>query len=345
MRYGIPLVGDRVAPRSIFADSVLVVVLRRSRALSERRVLLENHGLLDLAKVLSEQRIDVLICGGISRQEREFLSARGMEIIDNVAGSVHELLAALQTGTLCPGFGLASSSDPVPGDRAILPIMEAANDDRAREGDTQAKLGPVDCLACRDWKCLQGEGCELVTSSVSGRTVDRETERMFEAALDISSEEERTLCRLSELIYFCVEMRYRRIGVAFCTDLQKPAEILVRVLRRFVKVHPVCCKIGGVSALPPGSQAGRVPGPARSVACNPKGQAEVLNRLGTDMNVLVGLCMGADCIFSRFSDAPVTTLFVKDRSLANNPIGAVYSDYYLKEGIQAAPFGCDEESQ
>jgi uncharacterized metal-binding protein len=53
--------------------------------------------------------------------------------------------------------------------------------------------------------------------------------------------------------------------------------------------------------------------------------------------------MGADCIFSRFSDAPVTTLFVKDRSLANNPIGAVYSDYYLKEGIQTAPFGCDKE--
>ena len=65
----------------------------------------------------------------------------------------------------------------------------------------------------------------------------------------------------------------------------------------------------------------------------------MLNRIGTDVNVIVGLCMGADCIFSRFSDAPVTTLFVKDKSLANNPIGAVYSDYYLKEAIQAASCG------
>jgi uncharacterized metal-binding protein len=345
MRYGIPLVGDRVAPRSIFADSVLVFALRRSLALSERRVLLEDHGLLDLAKVLSEQRIDVLICGGISRQEREFLVTRGVEIIDNVAGSIQELLAALQTGVLCPGFGLAGPSDSVLGERANLPILQGLDDGRAREGDAQAKCGPVDCLACRDWRCLQGERCELVSSAVAGHTVDRETERMFEAALDISSEEERTLCRLSELIYFCLEMRYQRIGVAFCTDLQKPTEILVRVLRRFAKVYPVCCKIGGVSALPLGSQAEREPKPARSVACNPQGQAEVLNRMGTDMNVLVGLCMGADCIFSRFSDAPVTTLFVKDRSLANNPIGAVYSDYYLKEGIQAAPCSCDEEPQ
>ena len=72
------------------------------------------------------------------------------------------------------------------------------------------------------------------------------------------------------------------------------------------------------------------------VACNPAGQAAVLNQIETDINVLVGLCMGADCILTRRSDAPVTTLFVKDKSLANNPIGAVYSDYYLKEALQAA---------
>jgi uncharacterized metal-binding protein len=41
--------------------------------------------------------------------------------------------------------------------------------------------------------------------------------------------------------------------------------------------------------------------------------------------------MGADCVFSMLSDAPVSTLFVKDKSLANNPIGALYSDFYLKE--------------
>ena len=36
------------------------------------------------------------------------------------------------------------------------------------------------------------------------------------------------------------------------------------------------------------------------------------------------------------SDAPVSTLFVKDRSLANNPIGALYSDYYLQEARRTA---------
>ena len=76
MRYGIPLVGDRVAPRCVFAESVLVVVSRRHLARPEGRIVLEDHGLLDLAKILSENRIDVLICGGISREEREFLAGR-----------------------------------------------------------------------------------------------------------------------------------------------------------------------------------------------------------------------------------------------------------------------------
>jgi len=67
-----------------------------------------------------------------------------------------------------------------------------------------------------------------------------------------------------------------------------------------------------------------------------------LNRVGVDLNVMVGMSMGADCIFSRFSDAPVTALFVKDRSLANNPIGAIYSEYYLREATQAVPRGFGE---
>jgi uncharacterized metal-binding protein len=153
---------------------------------------------------------------------------------------------------------------------------------------------------------------------------------MAEAALDISAECERVLCRLSELIYFCLDMGFRRIGVAYCLDLEEPARILVGVLRRFFATIPVCCKIGGRTL---DDDYAAVPG---EIACNPLGQAQALNRAGCDLNVLVGLCMGVDCVFARNSEAPVTTLFVKDRSLANNPIGALYSDYYLKEALSTS---------
>jgi uncharacterized metal-binding protein len=151
---------------------------------------------------------------------------------------------------------------------------------------------------------------------------------MLEAATDISSEEERKLCRLAELVYYCIEMKLRRIGIAFCEDLREPAAILAGVLNRSFATVPVSCKVGG--GVGEGSPA------ITPISCNPVAQAALLNRADTELNVAVGLCMGADCVFAKESDAPVTTLFVKDRSLANNPIGAVYSEYYLRESVSTA---------
>ena len=329
MRYGISLIGDRVAPRCIFAESILVVALRDNRARAEGRIKLESNGLLDLAEILSQSRVDALICGGISREEREFLTARRLEVIDNVGGSLQELLDALQQGVLRSGF--SQMAKPMP------PAVSASAQGTAKSR-AQAVGTPIDCLACHDRRCMQGQPCAAFEPGAdSFVSLSDGTQRMLSVTLDIAGEEERILCRLTELIYFCLEMRYERIGVAYCVDLRDATEILVRVLRRFFKVHPVCCKIGG-HALPgrfglPGEEETPL---ERAVACNPQSQAEAINRMRTDLNVLVGLCMGADCIFVRHSKAPVTTLFVKDKSLANNPVASVYSGHHLKEAIQAA---------
>ena len=122
------------------------------------------------------------------------------------------------------------------------------------------------------------------------------------------------------MVYFCLEMEYRRIGIAFCSELFEPARILAGILRRFFDVTPVCCKLGTGTSL-----------------CNPVAQAEVLNQRKMDFNLMVGLCVGSDSVFTHASHAPVSTLFVKDRSLANNPIGALYSDYYLQESVSPMP--------
>jgi len=332
------MAGDHVAPRSTCAETVLVVVHGRRQVRTRLTAGLTGQSLLDLAKVLTDNRIDVLVCGGISREERDYLKARQIDVIDNVVASVPKLLAALEAGTLRPGFGLRDSRDGAePRDPAdVSPPVRP--DSSQQSGDSAEHIPSVDCLACHDRGCLRGEACEESGRVEARIAVDNEVDHILEAALDISVENERTLCRLSELIYFCLEMQYRRVGLAYCVQLEEPAEILVRVLRRFFTVYPVCCKIGGAKILDPVTPQSASPDRffREQVACNPGGQASVLNRLTTDINVMVGLCMGADCVFSRESDAPVTTLFVKDKSLANNPIGAVYSDYYIKEAIQAS---------
>jgi uncharacterized metal-binding protein len=184
---------------------------------------------------------------------------------------------------------------------------------------------------CADRKCFIGEPCWNLGGLVAGIT--KSSRRMIDAALDVSQEKDRILCRVSELIYFGLEMSFSRIGIAYCTDLWEPAEILTGVLRRFFEITPVCCKVGGIAESEMLGTSDSGDGP---IACNPFGQAEVLNRAETQLNVIVGLCLGADCLFTSASHAPVTTLLVKDKSLAHNPIGALYSEYYLKEILQAA---------
>ena len=66
--------------------------------------------------------------------------------------------------------------------------------------------------------------------------------------------------------------------------------------------------------------------------CNPIMQAKLLNREKTDLNIVIGLCVGHDSLFYKYSDALCTTLVTKDRVLAHNPVGALYQagSYYSR---------------
>jgi len=311
--FGIPLFRNRVAPRCTIADSILFVRVLRDRITSRKYLPIRERSWIDLMKVLNDNKVDTLICGGINAEHRQRSKDSGIAIIENVVSSDEEIIKAIKNKTLRPGFGFRESS---------WKLTKSPN-----QKETAKKFGIPqisDCLDCPDQGCLGGKKCSLA-SQLSSFEESKESKQMLESAMDISLEEERTLCRISEIVYFALGLDYKKIGVAYCIDLSEPAEIFTQVIRRFFEVFPVCCKIGGQIIADPVEMG------IKKIACNPRGQAEVLNKIGVNLNIIIGLCLGADCIFSKLSDAPVTTLFVKDRSLANNPIGAVYSEYYLKE--------------
>ena len=323
MRYGIPLLGNRVAPRCNCADCILIITSVRGKITGQQRVPLDITSPLNLVSSLRARRIDTLVCGGINRETRESVAGGPVTVIDNVACSAEQALAAIAAGRLHSGFGFQAQDQGA----ILLDDSAVVGEGEERPGDG-AGLPGLDCLGCRARVCLKGETC-IPAERVGRPAISADAMRMLEAATDISSESERQLCRLAELVYFCFEMKIHRVGIAFCEDLREPAEVLNGVLRRSLDTIPVGCRIGG----PIQSDDGPVQLPIR---CNPLAQAAALNQAGTELNVIVGLCMGSDCVFSMESDAPVTTLFVKDRSLANNPIGAVYSEYYLRESVSSA---------
>lgn len=137
--------------------------------------------------------------------------------------------------------------------------------------------------------------------------------------------------RIRELIEFCNLIGVKRLGIVFCTGLQDEAVRIVEVLEEAgFTVLSVRCKCGAIDKTKlsvPGEY--KIEDPTKyEAACNPIAQAYILNSAGTDLNIIVGLCIGHDILFTMHSKAPVTTLIVKDRLLGHNPVIALYSGYH-----------------
>ena len=66
--------------------------------------------------------------------------------------------------------------------------------------------------------------------------------------------------------------------------------------------------------------------------CNPLLQAEILNHEETELNIVLGLCVGHDALFLKKAKAFCTVLAAKDRVTGHNPLAALYTlhSYYQK---------------
>lgn len=108
MNFGITLLGDRIAPRSTFAESILIVVKDRGQVTCREAIPLENNTIIDLINVLGDYQVDTLICGGISITEiREITQSLDIAIIDNVAGNIDEIIKTIGNGTIHSGYGFS----------------------------------------------------------------------------------------------------------------------------------------------------------------------------------------------------------------------------------------------
>lgn len=140
--------------------------------------------------------------------------------------------------------------------------------------------------------------------------------------------------RVEEIVHFAQKIGAKKLGIATCAGLLNEASIASRIFRaQGFTVHSVCCKVGSFDkcefGLGPDERIHRGEFEAN---CMPVAQADVLNDLGTDLNVVIGLCVGHDSMFFMRSKAPATVLVAKDRVTGHNPVAALYtsSSYYRK---------------
>jgi uncharacterized metal-binding protein len=134
--------------------------------------------------------------------------------------------------------------------------------------------------------------------------------------------------RVQEVMEFAWRIGAGHLGIASCIGLIEEARILQGILEEngFL-VSSVCCKVGGIPKGDVGLRPEETlkPEGGYDPLCNPIGQAELLNLAGTELNVLVGLCVGHDSLFLMHSKAPSTVLVAKDRVTGHNPVVALYA--------------------
>ncbi|MBO8158927.1 DUF1847 domain-containing protein [Thermosyntropha sp.] len=208
------------------------------------------------------------------------------------------------------------------------------------------KSEPVlSCTECKGNNCYRRDGkypdfCLTVNLSeeeikkVRQIYADEENRRIMQTAAFIEGKYYGQLTRVEETIKFARKMGMNKIGIAACIGLINEARIFARIVRaKGLNPYCVVCKVGSVDKCDFGLQEEMKLKPYQfEAACNPILQAEALNRENTELNVVIGLCVGHDILFNKYSKAPVTTLITKDRVLAHNPTAALYTvnSYYKK---------------
>jgi len=152
------------------------------------------------------------------------------------------------------------------------------------------------------------------------------------------------LTRVEEIMDFARRCGYGRLGLAHCIGLQGEASVVKRIFEaNGLRTEAVACKAGALPKELIGlGAADKVSAGAFESMCNPIGQARLLADAGTELNVLLGLCVGHDSLFFKHSVAPVTVLATKDRVLGHNPLAAIYqADGYYHDRLFPAGDGSD----
>lgn len=195
---------------------------------------------------------------------------------------------------------------------------------------------PPQCAKCPSKLCLMGPSddgpndCPMKTSpdiydDARNIVAQPDVQHMFRGVATTWRDTALSKNRIEEVITYAQNMSFKKLGLAFCIGLADQAKVVSALFEdRGFDVISGCCMTGGFSSDDVGlSKEDKIYADGRQPQCNPVGQALIMNKCETDLNVLLGLCVGDDALFIKHSDAPITVLAVKDRIHAHNPLGSI----------------------
>jgi uncharacterized metal-binding protein len=204
----------------------------------------------------------------------------------------------------------------------------------------------LSCAKCRVYACRKGDLERLPKEC----PILDNTEIYDKAIAQYKSDPKQLACRsakiesagygvwprIREIMEFSKLSGFSRLGLAFCSGLRKEAIEINKIFEAAgFSMSSVICKTGGrpKEALGLKDEEKVRPGNFEAM-CNPAAQAMLLNKEQTELNIVLGLCVGHDTLFIENSEAPITILAVKDRVTGHNPLAAIYASHYFEKKLK-----------
>ena len=103
MKVALPRFGESVAPCFEHTATISIFEIEGGRVGDQTDFLLHSRDPFDRVRLLRDQEVDTLICGGMQHRFQDIIEGRGIRVISWVSGDVDDLLARFLRGDLEPG--------------------------------------------------------------------------------------------------------------------------------------------------------------------------------------------------------------------------------------------------
>ncbi len=112
VKVAIPRMGESVAPCFEYCATMAIFTVSNAGTVEQVDFPLQSREPFDRVRLLRDQKVDTVICGGMQCFYEDLLKSAGFEVISWVSGAVEELLGLYLRGGLVPGTELPGGCGP-----------------------------------------------------------------------------------------------------------------------------------------------------------------------------------------------------------------------------------------
>jgi predicted Fe-Mo cluster-binding NifX family protein len=112
VKIAIPRMGEFVAPCLEYCATMAIFTIEAGRVVDQCDFPLRSRDPFDRVRLLRDQQVHTIICGGIQDTYEDAVRASGMRVVSWVSGRVDDLLELFLRGRLAADAGPAGAGGP-----------------------------------------------------------------------------------------------------------------------------------------------------------------------------------------------------------------------------------------